>query len=133
INRLMCVGEAMRFALNSLAIVAGDWLVAHSDPEWLDRYGHRIEEARLPRSQAERQALAEVIGQDGSNLLTEIYAADAPALLREIPAVETLRRIWVQNYVWADRHRKQDTQLALLRVCHVGAILILSGSRPSAT
>ena len=26
INRLMCVGEAMRFALNSLAVVAGDWL-----------------------------------------------------------------------------------------------------------
>ena len=41
INRLMCVGEAMRFALNSLAVVAGEWLLAHSDPEWLDRYGHR--------------------------------------------------------------------------------------------
>jgi transposase len=41
INRRMCVGEAMRFALNSLAIVAGEWLLAHSDPEWLDRYGHR--------------------------------------------------------------------------------------------
>ena len=37
INRLMCVGEAMRFALNSLAIVAGEWLLAHSDPEWVDR------------------------------------------------------------------------------------------------
>ena len=33
INRLMCVGEAMRFALNSLAVVAGEWLLAHSDPE----------------------------------------------------------------------------------------------------
>jgi transposase len=68
INRLMCVGEAMRFALNSLAIVAGDWLLAHSEPEWLDRYGHRIEESRLPRSQEDRQAVAVVIGQDGSNL-----------------------------------------------------------------
>jgi transposase len=55
INRLMCVGEAMRFALNSLAIVAGEWLLAQSDPEWVDRYGHRIEETRLPRSQEERQ------------------------------------------------------------------------------
>jgi|SRR5450755_1262147 transposase len=51
VNRLMCVGEAMRFALNSLAVVAGDWLLEHSDPEWLDRYGHRIEEVRLPHSQ----------------------------------------------------------------------------------
>ena len=102
INRLMCVGEAMRFALNSLAIVAGDWLAAHSDLAWLDRYGHRIEEARLPRSQTDRQALAEVIGQDGSNLLSDIYAPTAPLLLREIPAVQALHRIWVQNYVWID-------------------------------
>ncbi|HEX6556055.1 MAG TPA: IS1182 family transposase [Ktedonobacteraceae bacterium] len=102
INRLMCVGEAMRFALNSLAIVAGDWLLAHSEPEWLDRYGHRIEESRLPRSQEDRQAVAELIGQDGSNLLADIYAADAPALLQEIPAVQILRRIWLQNYVWVE-------------------------------
>jgi transposase len=102
INRLMCVGEAMRFALNSLAIVAGDWLLAHSEPEWVDRYGHRIEEARLPRNQEERQAVAELIGQDGSNLLADIYATDAPALLREIPAVQILRRIWLQNYVWGE-------------------------------
>jgi transposase len=57
INRLMCVGEAMRFALNSLTIVAGEWLLAHSEPERLERYGHRIEESRLPRSQEDRQAV----------------------------------------------------------------------------
>jgi len=102
INRLMCVGEAMRFALTSLAIEASDWLLAHSEPEWLDRYGHRIEESRLPRSQEDRQAVAEVIGQDGSNLLADIYAADAPALLQEVPAVQILRRIWLQNYVWVE-------------------------------
>ncbi len=102
INRLMCVGEAMRFALNSLAIVAGEWLLAHSDPEWLDRYGHRIEESRLPRSQEEREAVAELIGRDGSNLLTDLCAAEAPTFLREIPAVEILRRIWIQNYVWVE-------------------------------
>jgi transposase len=57
LNRLMCVGEAMRFALNSLAGGAFEWLLAHSDLEWLDRYGHRIEEARLPQSQEEREAV----------------------------------------------------------------------------
>lgn len=102
INRLMCVGEAMRFALNSLAIVAGEWLLAHSDPEWVDRYGHRIEESRLPRGQEERQAIAERIGRDGSQLLTDLYAAEAPIYLREVPAVEILRRIWIQNYVWME-------------------------------
>jgi transposase len=102
INRLMCVGEAMRFVLNSLAIVAGEWLLAHSDPEWVDRYGHRIEESRLPRSQEDREAVADLIGRDGSNLLADIYAADAPLFLREIPAVGILRRIWIQNYVWIE-------------------------------
>src|SRR5689334_8369319 len=90
INRLMCVGEAMRFALNSLAVVAGEWLLAHSDPEWVKRYGHRIEEAHLPRSQQDRLATAETIGRDGSNLLTHLFAGDAPMFLREIPAVEIL-------------------------------------------
>jgi len=36
-----CVGEAMRFALGSLAVVAPDWLLAWSDEQWVERYGHR--------------------------------------------------------------------------------------------
>ena len=75
----------MRFALNSLAVVAGEWLLIHSDPEWLDRYGHRIEESRLPQSQEERLAVAELIGGDGSTLLAQIYAAEAPTWLRAHP------------------------------------------------
>jgi transposase len=101
----------MRFAKSSLAIVAGDWVLALSLPAWVDRYGHRIEEARLPRSQEERQAVAELIGQDGSSLLAAIYAADAPAWLQEIPAVQILRRIWLQNDVWVEgqlRWRSHD-------------------------
>ena len=102
INRLMCVGEAMRFAFNSLAIVAGDWLLAHCEEEWVYRYGHRIEEARLPPSRTEREHVAEIIGRDGSTLLTALFAPDAPPLLREIPAIEILRQIWVQNYCYED-------------------------------
>jgi transposase len=102
INRLMCVGETMRFALNSLAVVAGPWLLEHSEPEWLERYGHRIEEMHLPHKPTERQALAEIIGRDGSSLLTDLFAPEAPPLLREIPAVEILRRVWIQNYYWED-------------------------------
>src|SRR5260370_33929743 len=56
INRLMCVGEAMRFALNSLAIVAGERLVAHSHPERVDRSGHQTEEPRPPPTQRDREA-----------------------------------------------------------------------------
>jgi len=102
INRLMCVGEAMRFALNSLAVVAGDWLLEHSDEAWLHRYGHRVEERRLPQSQASRLAVAETIGQDGWRLLTDLFDEAAPAFLREIPAVKILRQVWVQNYRYDD-------------------------------
>jgi len=31
-------------------------------------------------------------------LLTAVYAADAPAWLRDVPAVETLRRVWARQY-----------------------------------
>lgn len=102
INRLMCVGEAMRFALNSLAVVAPAWLLEHSDGEWVERYGHRIEESRFPRSQADRQALAELIGADGWKVLTAVFDPLAPAWLPEIPALRTLRQIWVQNYCVED-------------------------------
>jgi Transposase and inactivated derivatives len=56
INRLMCVGEAMRFALNSLAVAAPAWLLPRSDAQWVERYGHRIEESRLPQSEGDRLA-----------------------------------------------------------------------------
>jgi transposase len=98
INRLVCVGETMRFALNSLAVIAPDWLVAHCDETWLDRYAHRFEEAHLPKGQTERQAIAEQIGQDGANLLTDLLAPTAPEWLRQVPAVERLRQVWIQNY-----------------------------------
>jgi len=94
----MCVGEAMRFALNSLAIVAGDWLLKHSEEVWLRRYGHRMEEGRFPQDQASRLAVAETIGQDGRALLTDLFDEASPSFLRELPAVKILRQVWVQNY-----------------------------------
>jgi transposase len=98
-NRLVCVVETMRHALNSLAVVVPEWLREHSREEWVDRYGHRAEDDRLPESKAKREAYAEVVGADGWALLGEILANDSPPWLREVPAVETLRRVWVQQYV----------------------------------
>lgn len=103
-NRQMCVGEAMRFALNSLAVVAPEWLLAHSDAEWVERYGHRIEESRLPKSEGDRLALAELMGEDGWKVLSAAFDPLAPAFLREIPAIQVLRQIWVQNYCMEDGH-----------------------------
>jgi transposase len=48
------------------------------------------------------EAYAIVIGKDGAKLLDALYADTAPVFLREIPAVQTLRRVWVQNFYWED-------------------------------
>ncbi len=106
INWLMCVGEAMRFALNSLAVIAPDWLLCCSDACWVERYGHGIEENRLPKSEGDRLALAQQIGEDGRKLLNAVFDALSPGWLREIPAIEVLRRIWVQNYFVEDEQRR---------------------------
>lgn len=98
LNRLECVGETLRAALNALATVVPEWLQAQVAPDWFDRYGSRFEQYRLPKEKAERQQLAEVIGADGHQLMSAVYGESAPPWLREIPAVEALRQVWVQQY-----------------------------------
>src|SRR5207248_11530578 len=84
LNRLECVGETLRHTLNSVAVAAPDWLRPHLDPAWAERYGPRFDEYRLPKGQAEREALAEQIGRDGFRVLTAVYAPAAPPWLRTV-------------------------------------------------
>jgi transposase len=58
VNRLECVGETLRHALNSLAVVAPAWLSAHSQAVWGERYGRRVDDYHLPTRKDERQAYA---------------------------------------------------------------------------
>ena len=102
INRLQCVGESMRHALNVLAVAAPAWLRERSEPGWVKRYDRRLDDARLPEGKAARQALAETIGQDGRALLMAIDAPAAPGWLQEIPAVRILRLVWIQQYYVED-------------------------------
>ena len=102
LNRLQCVGETMRHALNSVAVAAPEWLRPRIRSEWIERYDHQLDEYRLPKKEAERAALAELIGADGFELLDAIYTPEAPSWLWEVPAVETLRRVWLQQYYAPD-------------------------------
>jgi transposase len=102
----------MRHVLNTLAVVAPEWLRVVSSPDWRESYTRRAEDDRLPTTQAARAALALTIGHDGWRLLAAIDHADAPLWLREVPAVAILRRVWMQNYWWdgAQLHwREADT------------------------
>ena len=86
-------GQVLMFgflALNCLAIVAPDWLRAHSQPEWVERDVARLEDARTPLGDEARHAFAELIGADGASLLSAIYEAAAPGFLQEIPAFSRL-------------------------------------------
>jgi transposase len=98
LNRLERVGETLRHALNSLAVVAPAWLRAQVPPEWFDRYGTRIENYQLPKADAARQALAATIGADGRQLLQAVETATDLPWLREVPAVKTLRDVWAEQY-----------------------------------
>ena len=53
----------------------------------------------MPPGKVERYALAEQIGADGRALLTALEEPDTPEWLRWVPAVETLRQVWEQQFV----------------------------------
>jgi transposase len=98
VNRLECVGETMRHALNILAEVAPDWLLEQMKPEWSKRYQSRFSDFRLPKSEKSRVELAEEIGADGRYLLEKVYTSTDYLWLQELPAIERVRCIWIQQY-----------------------------------
>jgi transposase len=52
LSHLETVGETLRAVLEEVAEVAPEWLVQQIDADWLLRYGHRVEQYRLPKEQA---------------------------------------------------------------------------------
>jgi transposase len=98
LNRLELVAATLRAALNELAAVAPEWLRAWAPLEWYERYGKRIEDARLPREQAAREGYAQMIGEDGFAVLDAIDAPEAPEAVRQAPSIATLRRTWQRHY-----------------------------------
>jgi transposase len=121
LNRLERVIETLRAALNVLATAAPDWVRAHIPAEWVDRYGKRAEEHDLPSGEKQRQALAEQVGRDGDALLAALWSREAPAWMRALPAVETLRQVWVHSFLPAPEGlhwRSQDNvPPSGLRIC----------------
>jgi transposase len=98
LNRLELVAETLRAALNAVATVAPDWLQGLAPLAWYERYGTRIEDAKLPRDKADREAYAQMVGEDGFHFLDAVEAAEAPKEARELPILESLRRTWQRHY-----------------------------------
>ena len=100
LNRLELVGRPCVTLWAFSSTVAPEWLQRHTNPEWVQRYVRRLDDHRLPKSKEERQAEAERIGADGHELLDAVLSKDAPRWLGEIPAIEVLRRVWLQNFFY---------------------------------
>ncbi len=119
LNRVEIVGETMRRALNELSEFVPDWVQEIARPEWFARYGRRFEQMRLPKEPAEREALLVTIGEDGKHLLEAVRGlteslghAPQAEQLRELPGVEFLRRMWVQQY-WTEVEEDGHARLRL--------------------
>ena len=98
LHLLELVAETLRAALDDLAAVVPDWLRKVAQPVWFERYGRRVEDYRLPKSQEKREALALEVGTDGFVLLDALDAAGAPEAAGEVAMVGTLRDVWRIHY-----------------------------------
>lgn len=84
--------------MNSLATVVPAWLKAQAPVEWYERYEMRMETFRFPKEKSKQQEIAAQIGRDGSHLLSLVFEEEDMPWLRNIPAVEILRRVWLQQF-----------------------------------
>ena len=99
LNRLELAGESVRAALEALAAAHPDWLAERiCVADWDRRYGTPMTSWRPPQSEARREELAIACARDGYALLEAVCDPSSPPWLRELPAVDVLRRVLVQNY-----------------------------------
>ncbi len=94
----MLAGETVRAALEALAAAAPGWLAGVTGASWQQVYGQQIADLRLPAAKAARADLAVQYGRDGYHLLRQVHAPGAPGWLRDLPAVQALRRVWIQQF-----------------------------------
>jgi transposase len=81
-----------------VAAVSPNRLQAVTPLAWYERYSRRIEESRLPKDKAEREAYAQMVGEDGFRFLDLLETPEAPAGLRALPSIAALRRTWQRHY-----------------------------------
>jgi len=100
LNRLELAGESVRAAVEALASAHPGWTaqVLHVS-EWSRRYGTPVTGWHPPASKKKQDELAIAYGKDGYALLRAVYDPKSPSWLAELPAVETLRQVLVQNYM----------------------------------
>jgi transposase len=77
LNRLAMLTEVLQKAVESMASQVPQWMASWMPAEWVERYGRRVEESRLPKGERARAEWAEQIGADGGRLLAELQRVEA--------------------------------------------------------
>jgi hypothetical protein len=98
LNRLELALATLRAALKQLSEADAAWVGQWVPLAWYEHYGPRAESFRLPKEHSKREVLAVQIGADGYALMDAMYRGDDAHHLRHLPALEVLRRVWVQQY-----------------------------------
>jgi transposase len=93
-------GESVRAALEALAAACPDWVAARlCTGDWSRRYGARIDSWRLPKGKAAQDARALEYARDGYALAGACGEDSAPPWARDLPAVQVLRTVLLQNFL----------------------------------
>jgi transposase len=99
LNQLDLAGESVRAAVEALAAAHPGWVAgALHVSEWTRKYGAPVPGWHFPASKKKQDEIAVAYARDGYALLRAVYEKASPAWLAELPAVETLRKVLVQNY-----------------------------------
>jgi transposase len=99
LNRLELAGESVRAAVEALAAAHPDWTAQVLEAgEWARRYGTPMTSWRPPASKKKQDELAVAYARDGFALLEAVFRKESPAWLAQVPAVQVLRTVLLQNY-----------------------------------
>ena len=95
---------ALRFSEHTSILLPGrgggnEWLRSVAEPDWFARYGSRVENFNLPKTEVGRKQLATVICLDGRKLLNAVGGTEARLGLASLPEVLLLERVWEEQFV----------------------------------
>jgi transposase len=99
LNQLEPARESVRAAVEALTAAYPGWVAgALHVSGWARRYGTPLPCWSLPSSKKKQDEFAVACAKDGYALLRAVCDKGSPGWLAELPAVETLRQVLVQNF-----------------------------------
>ena len=98
LNRLELAGESVRAALEALAAAAPDWLAGVIDERGQEVLRARIDNLASAAQQHQARGPGGAVRPGRLPPAAAAHDPGAPAWLAGLPAVQALRRIWVQQF-----------------------------------